>query len=429
MSCAEASLAAEFGIRCPQGSVVPGSATEESFKPKPNKKKHKMKKLLLTTIGLAAVTLAGVNGQTPFTAGNIVVNRLGDGTTALSGASTNITIQEFTISGSAVQSISIPGTGAGAVSDSGTATSNGYINTFGNTLFVPGYQTAVGTASVTGTATTAVPRAVVSVGANGTIGSTSLGGTGWTGNNFRSTIGVGGLLFGSGTASGTNGGVRYFNGANSTVRISSTVTNVRNLESYGGELMFSTASGTTGIYTLGAVSSLDLSTADANAATLLIPSTSAYGFYINSTLGVAFIADDGITASQGIRRFDFNTITSTWDETWSFRLDSATNAFSSLTSGVISVRGLAVEYDASVSLFNVYATTTQASNNQLISFSDGLVSTLQAGDNYTVLASAGTNYVYRGVDFAPIPEPATWVLLLIGASAVVIRRKLGPIKS
>jgi hypothetical protein len=392
-----------------------------------------MKKLLLTTIGLAAVSLAGitsVQAQTAFTAGNIVVNRLGNGSATLSGNSTNITIQEFTTTGNLTQSIAIPGTGAGAVSDSGSATSNGYINTFGNTLFVPGYQTEVGTASVNSSNSTVAPRAVVPIGDNGVIGSTSLAGTGWTGNNFRSAIGVGGLLFGSGTASGTNSGVRYFDGPNSSIRISNTITNVRNLEIYNDALMFSTGSGTQGIYTLGAVSSLDLSAANQNTATLLIASGSPYGFYVNTTLGVAFIADDAITASGGIRRFDFDSINNTWDETWSFRLDSANDAFSSLTSGVVSVRGLAVEYDASQSLFNLYATTTAvAPDSQLIGFSDGLVSTLTAGDNYTVLASAGTNYVFRGVDFAPVPEPGTWVLITIGLSVVLMRRKLGALKA
>jgi len=372
--------------------------------------------LLLAALGL---TGASAPAQTAFTPGNLVVNRLGDGTATLSGTSTNITIQEFTPSGTFVQGIAIPGTGAGAVSDSGSATSNGYINTFGNTTFVPGYQAPVGTASVTGTASTAVPRAVVQIGDNGVISGTSLAGTGWTANNFRSAIGVNGMLFGSGTASGANSGVRYFDGPDSTLRISSTITNVRNLEVYGNQLMFSTGSATAGIYTLGAVSSLDITSADQNTATLLIPSASPYGFYINLNQGVAFVADDGIGASAGIRRFDFNSNSNSWDPTWSFRLNTVDNSFSTLTSGVVSVRGLAVEFDESQSLFNLFATTTTTSNNQLIGFSDGLVSTRVAGDTYTVLANAGANYVFRGVDFAAVPEPGTLALLLLGVGFVL----------
>jgi len=417
------------------GDVIPANNPGSPVRGDPNQgKSNIMKKLALTFF--AAVTMAaGAHAQLAFTPGNLVVNRLGDGTTALSSTSTNITIMEFTTSGTLVQSIGIPGanTDPNPLSDSGSATSNGYLNAFGEYLFVPAYGTAVGTASVNGTNSTTAPRTAVVFGNDGEEDSRFTAGTGWTQNNFRSTIGYtdsnGNMfVFGSGTASGTNigsSGVRYFDSSSSSIRISDTVTNTRNLEIYDNELMFSTGSGTTGIYTLGDVDSLDLSSADQNSASLLIAAPSPYGFYVNLTLGVAFVASDAGTNTGGILRYDFNTVTSVWDQTWSFRLDSGSETFTTANSSGtnLTLRGLTGAYDETTETFHLFATTTQTSNNQLVYFTDTLVTSLAAGDSYDVLASAGANYVFRGVDFAPIPEPSTAMFLGVAAMAFLARRR------
>jgi len=376
--------------------------------------------------GLAS---SNATAQTAFTLGNLVVNRLGDGSTTLSSTSTNITVQEFSpLGGSPIQSIAIPGTGSGAVSDSGSASSNGYLNYFADTIWVPGYQAAVGTASVTGTPAATVPRTVVPISSDGAIGTSATLGSGFTANNIRSAIGTVSAVFAAGTASGTDGGVRYVNGSNSSIRISSTVTNVRNLEIYDNELMFSTGSGTAGIYTLGGISSLDLSSADQNTASLVFAVSSPYGFFVDRTNGVAFVASDGATNTGGVYRFDFDSNSSTWSETFRLRLDTATDEFTTSNSSatVATARGLTAFFDADTSVYSVYVTDSRTSNNGLIGFTDPLTSTLATGSSFSVLATAGTNYVFRGVDLVPVPEPSTVALAAagFGLAAYSARRRL-----
>jgi hypothetical protein len=92
-----------------------------------------------------------------FTRGNLVVNRLGvGGTTGLSSTSTAISLLEINPSTNAiVTTISSAFTGSNLLTDSGSGTSNGYLNTNGAYLAVPGYNTALGISPVTSTNTKA----------------------------------------------------------------------------------------------------------------------------------------------------------------------------------------------------------------------------------------------------------------------------------
>jgi hypothetical protein len=42
------------------------------------------------------------------------------------------------------------------------------------------------------------------------------------------------------------------------------------------------------------------------------------------------------------------------------------------------------------------------------------------------LLSAGTNYAFRGIDVAPIPEPSTWAMLVGGLAALILLRRRRP---
>jgi hypothetical protein len=62
----------------------------------------------------------------------------------------------------------------------------------------------------------------------------------------------------------------------------------------------------------------------------------------------------------------------------------------------------------------LFATTTEASANRLVTLTD-----TGASSTFSVLSTALANTAYRGVDFTPIspaPEPAT--VLLIGAAGL-----------
>jgi hypothetical protein len=378
-------------------------------------------KKLLTTVGLAAVTLAGITGAN---AQLIAVERIGDGSSPLSGGAArdvNLLVYNGT---NLSQTISMPTSGPNRLTDSGSATSNGYFNFYNGRYAVGGYNAAPGTASVASTNT----KAVNFLDANGNITvNTQVATTNWTNNNFRSAITTDGVNFyGSGAGSGTSGGIRYVDSNGNGIRLTSTVTNTRNIEIYNDNLLFSTGSGANGIYSLGALSSLNTSSADQNTATLLIATASPYGFFMDFTNGVAFVASDAGTNAGGISRWDFDTNTSTWNETWKFRLDSSVNQFTTADSGGNNVTafGLTGSFDPITNQYSIWATTNVTSNNQVIKFTDGLTTSIGAGSSYDVIGSAGANYVFRGVDV--IPEPSTWAMLVGGLAALILLRRRRP---
>jgi uncharacterized repeat protein (TIGR01451 family) len=382
-----------------------------------------------TTLNLAAVNAtssywvratnggAPVNSATatlsvagPFTEGNVLVTRLGDGTTALSSAATVISVAEVLPSGNIAQVVSTPFTAANRLTDSGTATSNGYLGAYNGQVAVPGYDSALGVASVAGTNTKAL---------NLLDGSTSVVGrtlfptdaTIYGGNNFRSAVpnGLGGFYAG-GTGSGTTGGVWYHDGTAFTrITGSSPVgqNNVRNVGIYGGQLYFST--GTTGVSGVHALGTGLPTTAAVEA--LVLPVTSPYGFYMVSTgaqgTGVvdrAWVASDSSTAGTGgLVRFDFNG--TAWTEVYIRRLNPATSDLTDTTGTAATgslIRGLTGTWDAGTGTATLYATTNEATNNRLVKIVDaGATPT-----TYTALQSAGANYVFRGVTPAPsAPAP------------------------
>ena len=101
-----------------------------------------MKKTLICS--LFALTIAGAHAQ--FSSGNLAVLRVGDGSTALVNTGHGIFIDQFTTSGSLVDSISIPSTGGGALILSGTATAEGALSrsSDGQYLTFYGYNRPVG---------------------------------------------------------------------------------------------------------------------------------------------------------------------------------------------------------------------------------------------------------------------------------------------
>jgi hypothetical protein len=394
-----------------------------------------MKKIILPilTISFALFTSTSANAVN-LTVGNILVERLGNGTTALSSAATDIAVLEFTTSGSAIQTISFPSTGATQQTDSGSASSNGYLNSYNGFVAVTGNNSSAGTASVAGlnTKVTSVldnTGAVVNRTTYPTGGPTGTPVSPFSGNNLRSAIATGSNTFyASGTASGTpnTGGVWYSDGASFT-QISSTATgqptNFRNIEIFNNQLYVSSQTGTfLGISKIGT----GLSTTSGQTTSLEInmgTGASPYGFVMfdtnrDSLLDTAFIADDRTAAGGGLQKWTFNG--SAWVNSYSLRFDAAAGSLSATaTSGFAGIRGLTGSYDDATG-FTLFATTTEASNNRIVSIVDN-------GTNpgtYTTLASAGANNVFRGIDIVTVPEPSSATLLGLGFLALLGVRRL-----
>ena len=384
-----------------------------------------------------------------FSSGSLVVEMVGTGTATLTSAATQISILEVTTAGSLTQTIILPSGTSDPQTDSGSASSDGYLNTYGGFVSVPGYNAALNTPSVassnakvnslldaTGSVAT---RTLFPVGGpSGTTPGTPAGVSPFSGNNYRSSIATSGSTFyGVGTSSGSpsTGGAWYFNGSAFT-QVSSTATgqptNLRVVEIYNNQLYATSAASTGyGIWSIG--SGLPTTAGTGTVATMAINTGTggAYGFAMFSTgsqgagvLDLAYIADDRAVAGGGLGKWTYNG--TSWSNSWSLLVGaSGTSTLQSGTGvGFAGIRGLAGTYD-SVLGASLYATTTELSNNRVISIFD---SGSTQPSTYTTLQSAGTNFAFRGVDLSPVsvPEPSTFAIAAVatlGMAGLIRRRR------
>ena len=399
-----------------------------------------MKKIILPilTISFALFTSTSANAVN-LTVGNLVVERVGvGGATLLASTAQNVAVLEFTTSGTAVQTITFPTTGADQMTDSGSATSNGNLNSYNGLVAVTGYNSPVGTTGVASSNTKATSvldntGAVVNRTTYPTGGPTGTPVSPFSGNNLRSAIATGSNTFyASGTASGTpnTGGVWYSDGASFT-QVSSTATgqptNMRNVEIYNGQLFSSSGASTGyGIFSIGTglpTSAGSTSTLAINTAGIGTGTASPYGFVMfdtnrDSLLDTAFIADDRSSAGGGLQKWTLSG--AAWVNSYALLFDTVGGLTATAGSGIVGIRGLTGSYDDSTGAFNLFATTTDASNNRIVSVVDNGT----APTTFTTLASAGTNLAFRGIDIMSVPEPSSATLLGLGFLALLGVRRL-----
>lgn len=351
--------------------------------------------LIATALGLVVVSTA--TQAAPLTINNLVVERIGDGSGALSNAAMPVFLDEYTKSGSLVQSLAMPtaaGPGVSPLTDSGTATSDGYISrtTDGKSLVVPGYLANVGTAALASSSSVLVPREVATVSANGSVKTTSLGNIALSGNNVRSAASVDGL----GVYVGGANGVAYVNTSTSAVNmLTSTSLSNRSLVIADNELYYSTEKGTGGIYALGT----GLPTSGTFTGTLIAASASPYAFMFadlsSSVAGVdtLYVADD-TSSTGGIRKFSKSSA-----GTWALNNTLALSGVRGLTGAV------------NAGQVQLFATT----GSTLFGLLDGAGYNANLSSSITTLAAASANTVYRGVSLTPaVPEPTGYLLAVAG---------------
>lgn len=350
---------------------------------------------------LFALLIASLSAQAQFTAGNLVVLQEGTGAAALTSAGTAIFLDQYTTSGALVNALAIPTAGSTALVNSGTATSEGGLTLSGNGqyLVLAGYNTAAGTAGVAASTSATIARGVATVDAGGNYSLAATTSSSFSANNIRS-----GASDGSGNywAVGGNSGTVYLGGG-TAASVQTTSANNRILQDIGGNLYFSTGSGTRGIYSISGTPTT------ASSASILFAtgaSSSPYDFAFNAGQTIAYVADDNTSAAGGIQRWDL--ISSVW--TLSYTLGTGV--------ANIGARGLAVDFSGGNPI--VYATTAEGSANRLISITD-----TGAGSTATTLATAGINTIYRGLDFAPtaVPEPSTLAFGSLGLAAIGFFRR------
>ena len=335
-----------------------------------------------------------------FTAGNVVVYRVGTGAAALSNASAAVFLDEYSAAGTLVQSIPLPTADSGAnqsITASGSATSGGLISrsSDGQYVIVTGYDSIPGVASITGSATTSVTRVIGRVAANGAVDSSTTT-TSFSLDNIRGATSADGSAF---WASGGNTGIIYqpLGGSGAGTIVSSSVTNNRSLGIFGGQLYVSSGSGTNTFRGVNGVGT-GLPTTTGQTTTRLpgmndTDNPSSYQFFFaDLDAGVAgndtlYIADDGAGALT-----KWSLVGGTWTK--------------NNTIGVTAddYRGLTGSVNATT--VTLYATRDNSTGaDTLVSLVDATGYNAAMTATPTLVATAATNTAFRGVALAPVEIP------------------------
>jgi len=361
-----------------------------------------MKALALVFVALAAGSVP-VFAQVSVNAGDLLIYRVGSnsGTDTLVNTGNSVFIDEWTTAGTYVRSY------ATGVIASGTASSEGLLNNSPDGAFMAftGYATTSAT-SLSSTTASAVNRAVgVLATTTGAVSQTNFTDFA-SGNNPRSAVTTNGTdLWMAGGA----GGVRYGTSSGTTsTQLSTTVANIRDVKIINNQLFVSDSSGTA--VRLGAVGTGVPTTSGQTISNLSgFPTStgSPYSFFfadLSSTvagLDTLYVADD----AAGIQKYSL--VGTSWALTG--------------TATASGVRGLTgIVSGGNVQLFGTTGSSGAAGTGALYSLLDGsgynatlsgaaatlaTNATLQAA-----LGGAGSSYAFRGIAFAPIPEPSTYAL-------------------
>ena len=358
-------------------------------------KNHK----LISVTALLVASLTSVHAQ--FTAGNLAVLRVGDGSTALVNSAGPISILDVTTAGLIQSTVNIP-SGNGGLQISGSATSEGQLilNADGQSLTVAGYVPPyTGSGSLSSRTAAQAQRGYVTVNSQGVVSSTTTLhlSSAYSAQNIRSGFvsGTGAWFTGSGTSAGQ--GLVYDNG---TMASSIQGINSRVLGYFGGNLFYSTGSGTTGIYEYsGLPTSATTSTAFLTGVTG--QGTSPYDFALSPDGNTLYVADDGV----GVQKFSL--ILGSWTLDYNF------------TDGLAANRAYGLAVDFSGLNPTIYWTSP---TNIWAAIDTGVAAV------GTSILTADSNYAFRGLDFSPtvtiVPEPSTITLAGLGLAGLLsLRRK------
>jgi beta-glucanase (GH16 family) len=229
------------------------------------------------------VYVSTVTGNVPFTAGNIVVARVGDGSSGLTlNSAEKVFLDEYTTSGLFVRSHSMPNISTDAnkkltlpVSTSDHTEGILTASPDGQYLALAGYDAAPGFASVSSSASATINRTVAIIDANGVVNTSTRLNT-FTGTTAR------GAVTSNGTdiwVTGGSSGIRYTTtGATASTAIASQ--SGRSLNIFGGQLYGSTTA--TGLRIIKVGSGLPTTTGQTVTNLPGIPTTSGspYGIYM-----------------------------------------------------------------------------------------------------------------------------------------------------
>jgi hypothetical protein len=356
-------------------------------------------------VALSALAVATAAGQPqPFTAGNLVLLQVGDGTAAVTSAAQPVFLKEFTTLGALVQTVPVPTETVGnqrRLTQNGTATSEGFLtrSVNGEYLVLVGYDAAPAQTNPATSSSADVNRVVGRIAADGSIDTSTAISDAYGGSNFRSAVTIDGSAFWTaGNAStAANAGVRYVtlgNPSGTTEPLSTTgtgfVSNVRVIDIHDDQIHISAASGALlGVGTLGG------SPPPTTGTEAIIPlpgmppagtspAPSAYQFFFADS-ETLYIADDRTLANGGgLQKWVMS------GGLWA--LETTFNA--GLTTGIRNITGVV---DGGVTTIYALTAGSASAGSALIFLTD-----IGAASEFTTIFAASPSIWFKGIAFAPV---------------------------
>ncbi len=356
---------------------------------------------------------------TPFTQGNLVVDRVGDGSTTLATSATQVSVIELTTAGAnpsgGANVILMPtksSANAGGLTDNGTSKTQGHFNRSANGQYVSliGYDSPLLSTDPTAQNATTYNRNIAQIDSSGNVSIVSRL------TDFITTT------TGNARAAVTVSGNTYYVTGNADSRLATpsgspaTSTEINNAQNFADAVIATDSAGTNFLLFSSAKTAPWISYFPTLPTTASAPSTLFGGSTLVGPTTFAIQDVDGNTSTGALGGLDTIYVVDTtaikkfvWSGSAWTAAGTVTGTYFGLTARVV---GTNVE---------LYATTANASNNSLVKIVDasGYGGTLTA--SASTIASAGTNYAFRGVAFVPSPQllASTGTLAALTTSAGV----------
>jgi hypothetical protein len=394
---------------------------------------------VLTATLAAAGLAASANAQT-FGFDSIVALRVGgdasfNGAASIGNTATSTFLDFFSTAGVRSSTLST------GLTDSGTATSNGFISvsTDRTTVLVPGYLASAGTSGVANSAPGTINRGIGRLVADNSGTPVYINDTGFNNGpsaNFRNVVSDTGNRYWAATqGSASAQGIGYSGSVGSITAATSIANgNQRNLGIFGGRLFGASGSASPGV---GIADFGLLSAATSGPITpTILPGTnlsgtgtpSPYAFalldnplntnsYNGTGLDTLYIADDRTTANGGgLQRWVFD------GSTWILNATLANPNTSGKASGNFRGLDFRVETDGTITFIVTTAgITSGAQGNAILTFTDTLTASGGTFSAVSTVVSSPDNTFLRSAAFIPTPGAAS--LLALGGLVAARRRR------
>ncbi len=351
----------------------------------------------------------GLFGQVtkPISSNSLVVMRVGDGVTALANTGNPIFLDEYSITGSLVQTIALPTSVYGKnhrIVVSGNASSEGLMTRSGDGKYIAivGYDTSLtNTAPLAASASVAINRSVAIIDYDGFVDVTTYLKDYATGNNPRSAFTTNGTDI---WLCGASGGVAYTTKGSTAVNtiVSTTFTNLRSL-GYAelgtrGQLVVSSGSSSLRLGTVGTGTPTTTGNTITNLPGLPTSGSDApYQFFfvdLNSSIvgmDVAYVAFD----KGGIKKYSL--VGSTWTANGSYDITNAYRGVSGFVKNAAGNVQLIASKDDGLGLTTIVVFTDVSGYNQTITANPTVTTIVQAN-------TATTKNKFTSVVYAPVNE-------------------------